>query len=111
MGKCTVTPLEEKPKVPYATGSYVGNDQYGKNNKNSLTFPSQPQLVYICNSGWEGNQKALFLYGVTETGPLFAGSSGTLIHVTWNGNTMEWYASSSGDQLNRNKTYYYIAFL
>lgn len=98
------------PKI--ATGSYTGTGKYGSNNKNSLTFDFEPQLVILANvSSYNGipmhaifqrNQSSYIYY---TGGP-----------VSWSGKTMSWYTTETNAsnganyQLNTSgKTYNYIA--
>lgn len=98
------------PKI--ATGSYTGTGKYGSNNKNSLTFDFEPQLVILANVNsyngipmhaiFQRNQSSYIYY---TGGP-----------VSWSGKTMSWYTTETNAsnganyQLNTSgKTYNYIA--
>lgn len=96
------------PAVKMETGSYVGTGTSGSSNPNTLTFPFEPQMVFVSSS-----QRSY------STAPMLRNSSrsstGTStsnldITVQWTDNGVSWYASTIDHQLNYSgTTYYYIA--
>lgn len=110
------------------TGSYVGTGTYGSSAPCSLTFDFVPKLVIIQGTGTASSisddYKIVALNGINTASSRFFENLNTnvgwflMVAVTWNGNTMQWYAldgyhdvkASSSSQLNsNNNTYYYIA--
>ena len=110
------------------TGSYVGTGTYGSSAPCSLTFDFVPKLVIIQGTGEassiSNDYKIVALNGINTASSLFFENLNTnvgwflMVAITWNGNTMQWYAldsyhevkASSSSQLNsNNNTYYYIA--
>ena len=94
-----------------ATGSYVGAGNYGKDNPNSLTFDFEPKTI-LFNVDTDMCTVAPFIRGCTTSsyGVGDASESRRKINLTWNGNTVTWYANSASYQLNDDeRTYYYVA--
>ena len=104
------------------TGTYIGSGSYGANNKNYLTFPKLPTVIYISNKPNRSNSEALLVivprlkigYSFSNTGPSTSAPNGawnTLLEVSTSGNTVYWYSTrSEGSQgSNRGETYTYYA--
>ncbi|MCH5192180.1 MAG: hypothetical protein J1F23_08465 [Oscillospiraceae bacterium] len=109
------------------TGMYAGNGDYGINKQKKLTFTSPPKLILVmpqtANALNTANSGFIALRGVTSL--LISGvSSGdyemqsiasavnSVLHLTWEGNTVSWYGISAAQQCNAsNNTYCYIALL
>lgn len=98
------------------TGSYTGTGTYGSSNKNSLTFPFVPKLVFICYPNESGrlNGYLPWVYDATSCPSLTYYSSSEIysvkVNVEW-GQTLRWYSTAGAlEQLNYSgRTYYYIA--
>ena len=90
-------------------GSYVGNDQYGSSNQNTLTFDGTPLLIVLSGRyhfySVKGSQYAQTICS-TSLAP-------TTLFMTWDSQSVSWYTSESADkQLNlSDETYFYIALL
>ena len=104
------------------TGTYQGGGSYGANNKNYLTFPKIPTVIYISNKPNRSNSEALLVivprlkigYSFSNTGPSTSAPNGawnTLLEVSTSGNTVYWYSTRSvGSQGNNSgETYTYVA--
>ena len=104
------------------TGTYQGGGSYGANNKNYLTFPKIPTVIYISNKPNRSNSEALLVivprlkigYSFSNTGPSNSAPNAawnTLLEVSTSGNTVYWYSTRSvGSQgNNRGETYTYVA--
>ena len=104
------------------TGTYIGSGSYGANNKNYLTFPKIPTVIYISNKPNRSNSEALLVivprlkigYSFSNAGPSTSAPNGawnTLLEVSTSGNTVYWYSTRShGSQgNNRGETYTYVA--
>ena len=98
-------------------GSYVGNGKNGSANPCTLTFGMEPEILFVssasqASAGAVGN-KFFAIKGQTkaETKSYSSGDAGILsITLQWNKNTVSWYGSSNGAQLNMSMyTYYYLA--
>ena len=79
------------------TDSYTGNNLSGSENKCSLTFPAQPILVWVVKSD---TREFMVLYrGISKA-------------VSWGTNSVSWYCSNKGAQMNEaGGTYRVYAFL
>mgnify|MGYP000887001897 CR=1 FL=1 len=115
----TYTPLGQiGSKVQIATGFYTGTGTYGSGNKNSLTFPFVPKLIYITASTMTNG------YGQTITqsnwklwhtglANAYVGYSGDYAQDTYsvNNKTFSWYNdTNSTQQLNYSgQQYHYTA--
>ena len=91
--------------------SYVGDGKYGASfPPRSITFPSQPQVVFI--SEMEGLPYAILIRGMKASRPNGYAQS-TLVNAVWEGNTFSWYSyhdvQSAMNQ--EGKTYYLAALL
>lgn len=71
-----------------AWGSYVGNDEYGKEHPNVLTFDFKPVLVFV-RSADEFNYHILM-----RPSQKSASNSGASAQVTWGERSVSWYYSS-----------------
>lgn len=116
-------------------GSYTGTGGVGEDSPNSLTFPSEPQLLIVKQTygyseddlpTWESgilSNAFIVVRGMRRTvtkGSIMI-SAGTgqgyqaqYLYFTWEGNTVSWYCGSSplyaSGQMNYSgKTYEYIA--
>lgn len=90
--------------------TYTGTGLKGEINKNSLSFPKKPIMVFIV--GPDGEHIILIQgQGIHYSQRL--GSSGGAMFLTWSGNGLQWYAQSSVQaQLNEDgKTYRVLALL
>ena len=104
------------PKI--ATGSYAGTGTYGSDNPNSLTFGFAPKMVLICSCN-----NFAFLTPRSSEFPssssddifsIYANSSAdralSFVRKRQNGEMIQWYSTSSANQLNISGTeYYYVA--
>ena len=106
------------PKI--ATGTYKGTGSYGSGSKNSLTFDFVPKIVFIV-----AKEKAMFhgyettlqewiilVNGMTKCLTKQASNnSGTgTTTISWSGNTVSWYGTWAGAQLNTSGVdYLYVA--
>ena len=106
------------PKI--ATGTYKGTGSYGSGSKNSLTFDFVPKIVFVV-----AKEKAMFhgyettlqewiilVNGMTKCLTKQASNnSGTgTTTISWSGNTVSWYGSWAGAQLNTSGVeYLYVA--
>lgn len=102
------------PTVKIATGSYVGTGTYGISNKNTLTFPFEPKVVFIGYGDTEAvtiRGSFCFVRGAYTAGSTVSSSSSYTVLLEWDGNTVSWYSGTNqGVQLNATgKTYYYVA--
>lgn len=94
-------------------GSYKGTGQAGADNPCKMTFDSKPLFLFITPQSHSGSsycnlilvQGAQWAYSYVE----YFNSNN---HVTWDGNTVQWYASKSAEyQFNTTMTYHYVALL
>jgi len=101
-----------------ATGSYTGTGTYGSGNKNSLTFPFVPKLIYITASTMTngyGDTITLSNWKLWHNGLVnaFVGYSGDNAQDTYsvNNKTFSWYNNRNAtEQLNYSgQQYYYTA--
>lgn len=96
-------------KVQIATGRYTGTGKAGSGNQNSLTFDFVPKLVIVTtDSGMNGYA---FVFGTSRTLGL-GGYYSQQCLVTWEGNKLTWYNTSSNadNQLNASgQVYKYFA--
>jgi hypothetical protein len=95
--------------IQIATGSYVGSNKHGEENKNSLTFGFEPKIV-ILSTGSFYDGVCIWHYGNTQVQMSTAGSSGKtsqLINFEQNGNTLSWWGINGPQyQLNQGATTY-----
>lgn len=106
-----------------ATGQYAGAGTFGENNKNSLTFPFIPKIVYISaaenvNAAFhsvmpiiQGCATARIQFRVDESSDRCYSDC---IYLSWNDNTLSWHSTNStykaAMQLNENGvTYKWVA--
>ena len=92
--------------VRIATGSYVGDGTYGKNNQTSVTLPFTPKLFMVC----DGNTRydvGLWFPGVRY----MHGMNSENIDVSQSGNTVSWYSTQNATyQYNANNcTFHWLA--
>lgn len=95
-------------------GSYIGTDQYGVTNPNTLTFSHKPILVFIQSAAAEkeNDLKLRLMRGI----PWAVGMDGNSYWentVAWTGNSVQWYnLQGSWPQFNKkSSTYHYVALL
>lgn len=106
--------LQNLPEgVQIATGSYVGTGTYGASNPNLLTFDFEPKLVIVQKneSNYNNYNRLIMQKGPTSfnNGASASNNDYTVTIKDWT-NTISWYSSSDGGQLNYNSTsYYYVA--
>lgn len=91
---------EWRNEAQFSSITYVGTGTYGSNNKNSVTFPDRPKMVFV-----SGPNSAVFP-GTAASG--FANSDGLdMIPFSWSGNTLSWYNAQGADyQLNESGVTY-----
>lgn len=109
-------------------GSYVGTGTYGANNPVSLTFDFEPKILVVRGKVRYAAQSyrdetILMVKGTNKYWSNVMGSTGTYSLqevVTWDGNTVSWYTTSTGsypayragEQLNvADSTYNYFAIV
>ena len=106
--------LSEGSNCKIVFGTYVGTGTRGSYGNeatcNKLTFDSKPLVVHVgCH-----NYQFTAIYASPD-GFLqrWSSSDSARENVTWSGNSIIWYSSSSAsDQLNTSgTTYYYVALL
>ena len=89
--------------------TYTGTGLKGEINKNSLSFPKKPMVVFII--GPSGERVTL----IQGQGTHFAsrnGVSGGSMTASWSGNTVRWYSQSSvQSQFNEDKVSYRVLAL
>lgn len=101
------------PKIE--VGSYVGTGTYGVNNPNTLTFGFVPKVwgiyaIDINKTGGLHGQKIFTAYGKNIGFYIDQSSTSYGAIVTYNGNSISWYASNVDGQLNNQyNEYYYFA--
>ena len=92
-------------------GSYAGNNGYGMQSRNTLTFPFCPVLVVVaCQDYTNGaSSPGVLLRPMTEGHSEIEHMSSSL-NLTWTETGVQWYSSVNAQhQMNQNKTYYYVA--
>lgn len=105
------------PKI--VTGSYIGTGKYGTSNKNTLTFDSEPKMVFVTGETLDGSNAeistawAIFtqtdIMGYGRLNSSF-GYTGTLFMTPNWSKTLEWWSTSASLQGNVSGTKYrYIA--
>lgn len=105
----------------FAYGSYVGTGKSGSSNKNKLTFDFVPRIVFIVaktasmfhSSQYTLQEWVMLVNGMTKTLTRQASDNvgtGTMT-ISWSGQTVSWYASWAGGQINTSGvSYLYVAF-
>lgn len=95
--------LDEIVALPVAnieTGSYVGTGTYGSSNPNTLTFAGKPVLIFLRANQYAGSYGNIAYPIITgQVGIAFVnanGNDGNAI-VSFDGNTMSYYSTSSAD--------------
>ena len=115
-------------RVRIAHGTYSGTGKYGKNNKNSLTFPFAPELLILYRagnigvvSGSKDNAEGFYAILPKQTTVFkmvaYDGSyyKDETIYISFSGQTVTWYmdysySNNAGAQFNASGTTYgYIA--
>lgn len=96
------------------TGSYVGTGTYGQSNPNTLTFPFEPKAVFISDEGTgtgSYRRKTMLAVSKASWGQTVIGAQTTgEVLLTWGQNSLSWYSSDAGNQLNQEGvTAYYVA--
>ena len=91
---------EWRNEAQFSSITYVGTGTYGSNNKNSVTFPDRPKMVFV-----SGPNSAVFP-GTASSGTV--NSDGyDMIPFSWSGNTLSWYNAQGADyQLNESGVTY-----
>lgn len=99
----------------FEIGEYTGDNTYGVDNPNSLTFGFVPKLVIIYGDDPVG-ANGRFSLGVAINGARVMWAYGSVAYrcyTTWQGNTLSWYSEHvnyvSIGQLNYTIKYKYIA--
>lgn len=91
---------EWKSEAQFSSITYVGTGTYGDNNKNSVTFPDRPKMVFV-----SGPDSAVFP-GTAASGTVNSDGHDSL-YFSWSGNTLSWYnTQDSGYQLNESGVTY-----
>lgn len=88
------------PEANFSTITYVGTGTHGNNNKNSVTFPDRPKMVFV-----SGPNSAVFP-GTAASGTV--NSDGyDMLPFSWSGSTLSWYNAQGADyQLNESGVTY-----
>ena len=90
------------------TTSYVGTNRFGSSDRNTLTFPGRPLLVFI----WGEDSGGIMLAGYLTGFALAYSNHQVLENVDWTETTLTWHNSdSSFDQLNVAGWTYHVAAL
>lgn len=98
-------------KVPSLTvGTYTGTGTFGDGSTCTLTFTFKPTIVIIFAPA-QRNYEILCLPGEVGNAMPIGSSSGDYNYVTWQGNTVKWYSTTSEvQQFNQaGGKYYYLA--
>lgn len=91
-------------------GTYVGTGGHGSSSPNTLTFNFKPAIVMLLGEGQIANSQVFCLVqGMTKT--YCNNSTSADVYMTWEGNSVTWYADYSAEyQRNSiNSKYYYVA--
>ncbi|MBQ7144652.1 MAG: hypothetical protein IJR65_05790 [Oscillospiraceae bacterium] len=103
-------------KAEIAVGSYVGTGESDSSHPVTLTFSKPPKLVFINEDAHLPvmAQPAVLIRGMEHSNPARStgGTSATAITISWDNNSVSFYAQSGSpeDQLNKNGvTYFYAA--
>ena len=92
------------------TASYVGTGATGYETPNTLTFPSQPLVVFIAPAA--GSESAFLLAVQGMPSAYTQARSGDLNQFSWSGNTLSWYTNTAGGaQMNTSGVTYRVAAL
>lgn len=94
-------------KVQMTAGSYVGTGKYGESNPNTLTFEFEPKFVVVGRTD-SSDTSIGFICGRGEA----TTTNSAVIRLTWGGNFVSWYTTSSSAQNQLNvsgSTYNYLA--
>ena len=104
------TPIQNLGFLKVDAGTYIGTGTYGKNNKNTLTFPFVPRLVMIGEDNHLQIRYPGFIYfGQAKTYSTGATSSPEAV-VEVEGTKFSWYGeSASGQKNNKGEIYRYTA--
>ena len=90
------------------TASYVGTGATGYETPNTLTFPSQPLVVFIAPAA--GSESAFLLAVQGMPSAYTQARSGDLNQFSWSGNTLSWYTNTAGGaQMNTSGVTYRVA--
>lgn len=91
---------EWRNEAQFSSITYVGTGTYGSTNKNSVTFPDRPKMVFV-----SGSKLAVFP-GTAASGSI-NNDVNDLIHFSWSGSTLSWYnTEDSYYQLNESGVTY-----
>ncbi|MCD8355854.1 MAG: hypothetical protein LUE11_04705 [Clostridia bacterium] len=101
----------------FQSGSYIGTNTSGSENKNSITFSGKiPSIVFIFQS--DNSRIGIIHTSCSKGQVILAGESSVNtneICVSTDGTTLSWYYNSTeshpANQLNGNTTYYYVGLL
>ena len=77
-----------------AFGTYTGNGKSGSSYPNTLNFPHKPVLVVVRPRTETSDSGQLLLLRNTTWSDGYSGSS-SKVHVTWNANSVKWYAQNN----------------
>ena len=95
-------------------GSYIGWGGYGASDKNSITLPFEPKLLFMDVLGqYTGGGHVIWARGGVNY--YSVNTMNAKFTVSWSGKTVTWYTSAVGSdapgyQLNiAGRTYHYIA--
>jgi len=99
--------LSKKGNCQLYTTSYTGTGYYGEGSPVSLTFPKKPIAVFVCS----GAVRLSMFQGVGSA-RTEQSSNTAYATVSWSGNTVRWYSTSTAGQLNSTGAAYQVfAFL
>lgn len=96
------TSLTQLGNCQFYLTSYVGSNAGGSAYRNTLTFPKQPMIVYVCDPS---SQLAFLAIRPSSVGLFIAES------LSWGSRSLSWFAGNATDQLNLNRTYQVLALL
>ena len=83
------------------TGSYVGTGTSGASNPNTLTFPFEPKVVFVCQHGEASGTLIPMMNPNTISIGIRHGISGYVsLTVSWGDKSVSWYGESHYNQFN-----------
>lgn len=109
-------------KLQCVSGQYIGTGTAGSSNKNSLTFPFDPKLVFVTGYASSEHGTSLGYWTFVFVRPStkqtlatngFGNGQELTLDITWNSNSLSWCNSDTSFgtyQFNSSgETYYYVA--
>ena len=92
-------------KVGARIVSYVGTGTYGVNNPTSLTFDFEPKIIFVYGPGSNSDHETITLFnGQTYATSRGSTSTGFSFNVSWSGNSVSWYNTSSNAAWQANQS-------